>query len=98
MFHDHFEKLPNIGARAPGRIRLTGDYEYGGKKLWKFDDAAQQDLIEGFIRLMNTSDDVTGPINLGNPGEFTILQLAELVVKMTKSKSRAYHRENVFSA
>jgi UDP-glucuronate decarboxylase len=45
------------------------------------------DLIEGFIRLMNTSDDITGPVNLGNPREMTIRQLAELVVEMTGAKS-----------
>ena len=45
------------------------------------------DLVVGFVRLMDAPDDVTGPINLGNPGEFTILQLAELVVKMTDAKS-----------
>jgi UDP-glucuronate decarboxylase len=46
------------------------------------------DLIEGFIRLMNTPDSVTGPINLGNPGEFTIRQLAERVLELVGSKSR----------
>jgi UDP-glucuronate decarboxylase len=46
------------------------------------------DLIEGMIRMMNTPDEVTGPVNLGNPGEFTILQLAELVIELTSSKSR----------
>jgi UDP-glucuronate decarboxylase len=45
------------------------------------------DLIEGLIRLMNTDDDVTGPINLGKPGEFTILELAEKVMDLTSSKS-----------
>ncbi|WP_347302921.1 UDP-glucuronic acid decarboxylase family protein [Croceibacterium sp. TMG7-5b_MA50] len=45
------------------------------------------DLIDGLIRLMNTPEDVTGPINLGNPGEFTMLQLAELVVELTDSRS-----------
>jgi UDP-glucuronate decarboxylase len=45
------------------------------------------DLIEGLIRLMNTDDDVTGPINLGKPGEFTILELAEKVMDLTNSKS-----------
>jgi UDP-glucuronate decarboxylase len=49
------------------------------------------DLIDGFIRLMNSPDDVTGPINLGNPGEFTILELAEKVIKMTDSSSRINH-------
>ncbi len=46
------------------------------------------DLIEGFIRLMNTPDDFTGPVNLGNPGEFTILELAQKVIKMTNSSSK----------
>ncbi|WP_372522596.1 UDP-glucuronic acid decarboxylase family protein, partial [Sulfuricaulis sp.] len=46
------------------------------------------DLIEGFIRLMNTTDDFTGPVNLGNPGEFTIRELAEKVISMTGSKSK----------
>ena len=46
------------------------------------------DLIDGFIYLMNAPDDVTGPINLGNPQEFTIKQLAELVIQITGSKSR----------
>ena len=46
------------------------------------------DLITGLIRLMETSDDVTGPINLGNPGEFTMLELAKLVLELTGSRSR----------
>ena len=46
------------------------------------------DLIEGFVRLMNSADDVTGPINLGNPGEFTMLELAETVLRLTKSSSK----------
>jgi len=45
------------------------------------------DLIEGWIRLMATGDDVTGPINLGNPGEFTMIELAENVIELTGSKS-----------
>lgn len=49
------------------------------------------DLIEGFIRLMN-QDAVKGPINIGNPGEFTMLQLAELAMKLTGSKSKIVHR------
>ena len=50
------------------------------------------DLIEGFLRLMETEDGVTGPINLGNPGEFTILELAEKVIEMTNSRSKIVHR------
>lgn len=50
------------------------------------------DLIEGFIRLMATNDDVTGPINLGNPVEFTIKQLAELVLELTGAKSELIYK------
>ncbi len=50
------------------------------------------DLIDGFVRLMNSGDEVTGPMNLGNPGEFTILELAEKVISMTKSGSRLVFR------
>lgn len=46
------------------------------------------DLIEGFIRIMNTSKDVTGPINLGNPHEFTMIELAQKVISQTNSKSQ----------
>ncbi len=46
------------------------------------------DLLEGFIRLMATGDNFNGPVNLGNPGEFTILELAEKVISMTGSKSK----------
>jgi UDP-glucuronate decarboxylase len=45
------------------------------------------DLVDGLIRLMDSPDDVTGPINLGNPGEFTIRQLAELVLEKTGVKA-----------
>jgi len=48
------------------------------------------DLIEGLARLMN-ADGFIGPVNLGNPGEFTILELAEKVLKLTKSRSRIVH-------
>ena len=46
------------------------------------------DLIDGLISLMNTADDVTGPINLGNPNEFTIIELAEAVIAITGSRSK----------
>ena len=46
------------------------------------------DLVDGLVRLMNTPPSVTGPINLGNPGEFTIRELAELVIELTGSKSK----------
>lgn len=46
------------------------------------------DLVEGMIRMMNTPENIIGPINVGNPGEFTIRELAEMVIEMTGSKSK----------
>ncbi|HEY3966943.1 MAG TPA: UDP-glucuronic acid decarboxylase family protein [Planctomycetaceae bacterium] len=64
-----------------------------GKPLTIFGEGRQtrsfcyvDDLIDGFIRLMD-QDQTTGPINIGNPGEFTMLELAQLVLKLTGSKS-----------
>ena len=51
------------------------------------------DLVEGMIRMMNSRDDFTGPVNLGNPGEFTIKQLAEMVIELTGAKSKLIYRE-----
>jgi len=62
-------------------ITIFGD----GKQTRSFQYV--DDLIEGFIRLMNTPDDFTGPVNLGNPAEFTMIELAEKVIKLTGSKS-----------
>lgn len=50
------------------------------------------DMIDGFVRLMATPDDFTGPLNLGNPTEFTILELAHKVIEMTKSKSKIIYK------
>jgi UDP-glucuronate decarboxylase len=46
------------------------------------------DLVRGFLKMMATGDEVTGPINMGNPGEFTMLELAKLVIDITGSKSK----------
>ncbi|MEJ2100281.1 MAG: SDR family oxidoreductase [Desulfobacterales bacterium] len=46
------------------------------------------DMIEGVIRMMNSPDDFTGPVNLGNPAEYRILELAEKIVRLTKSRSK----------
>ncbi len=51
------------------------------------------DLIEGMVRMMDSRDGFTGPVNLGNPGEFTMKQLAELVLSATGSKSGIVYRE-----
>ena len=50
------------------------------------------DLIEGMLRVMDTGDDFTGPVNLGNPGEFTMLELAEKVIKKIGGKSKIVFR------
>jgi UDP-glucuronate decarboxylase len=70
-----------------------------GRSITIFGDGSQtrsfcyvDDLIRGFIALMDAPDSVTGPINLGNPGEFTIKQLAEIVVEMTGSRSKIEYR------
>jgi len=50
------------------------------------------DLIEGLIRMMNGPDDFVGPVNLGNPGEFTILELVKKILQLAGSKSRIVYR------
>jgi UDP-glucuronate decarboxylase len=69
-----------------------------GEDLTVYGDGTQtrsfcyaDDLVEGFIRLMNADDNVVGPINLGNPGEFTMIELAEKVLRLTGSKSKLVH-------
>lgn len=66
-----------------------------GEDITIFGDGSQtrsfcfvDDLVEGFIRMMGTDQDSLGPVNLGNPGEFTIIELAEKVIEITGSKSR----------
>jgi len=66
-----------------------------GEDLTVYGDGSQtrsfcyvDDLVEGLIRLMNSPDDFTGPVNLGNPAEFSILELAKKVIELTGSKSR----------
>lgn len=51
------------------------------------------DLIEGLYRLMNSRDDFTGPVNIGNPEEFTILELAQKIIELTNSKSKIIFKE-----
>lgn len=70
-----------------------------GEEITLFGDGSQtrsfcyrDDLIEGMMRMMNGPDDFVGPVNIGNPGEFTIRELAEKVVKLTGSKSKFVER------
>jgi UDP-glucuronate decarboxylase len=50
------------------------------------------DLIDGLFRLMNSPDDFTGPVNIGNPGEYTILQLADKIITLTNAKSTVVYK------
>jgi UDP-glucuronate decarboxylase len=52
----------------------------------------RDDLIEAMVRMMNGPDDFIGPVNIGNPGEFTILELAQLVLELTGSKSKLVYK------
>jgi UDP-glucuronate decarboxylase len=70
-----------------------------GRDITIFGDGQQtrsfcyvDDLIDGLLRLMATADNVIGPINLGNPNEFTMLELAAKVIELTGSRSRIVHR------
>ncbi len=66
-----------------------------GQDITIFGDGSQtrsfqyvSDLVEGMIRMMNTGDDFWGPVNIGNPGEFTMIELAQEILKITGSKSK----------
>jgi UDP-glucuronate decarboxylase len=70
-----------------------------GDEITIFGDGSQtrsfcyrDDLVEGILRMMNGSDEFVGPVNLGNQGEFTILELAKLVIEQTGSRSKIVHR------
>jgi len=70
-----------------------------GQPLMVFGDGSQtrsfcyvDDIVEALIRLMETPDDITGPVNLGNPGEFTMLQLAHKVIELTGGNGTIEHR------
>jgi UDP-glucuronate decarboxylase len=70
-----------------------------GRDLTVFGDGKQtrsfcyvDDLVDGLVRLMATPDPVTGPINLGNPDEFSIIELATTLLEMTGARSRIVHR------
>ncbi len=51
------------------------------------------DLIEGIVRMMNSDDSFLGPVNLGNPGEFTVKELADMIIKLTGSESKVIYQE-----
>ena len=85
----------------PGDGRVVSNFivqALSGKPITIYGDGSQtrafcyvDDLIEGFVLLMNSPDEITGPVNLGNPGEFTMVELAEQVVELTGSGSQIVH-------
>jgi UDP-glucuronate decarboxylase len=75
-----------VQALKGGDLTIYGD----GQQTRSF--CYVDDLIEAMIRMMDTAADFPGPVNIGNPGEFTMLELAEKVIKLTGSKSRLIHR------
>jgi UDP-glucuronate decarboxylase len=71
-----------------------------GEDITIFGDGSQtrsfcyrDDLVEGMLRMMAGSDDFIGPVNLGNPDEFTILELANMVIEMTGSRAKVVHKD-----
>lgn len=87
----------------PGDGRVVSNFivqALKGEDITVYGDGSQtrsfcyvDDLIEGMIRLMNSRDGFTGPVNIGNPGEFTMLQLAQLVLELVGSDSRIVFKE-----
>jgi UDP-glucuronate decarboxylase len=75
-----------VQALKGGDLTIYGD----GQQTRSF--CYVDDLIEAIIRMMNTAADFPGPVNIGNPGEFTMLELAEKIIRLTGSKSRLIHQ------
>ena len=75
-----------VQALAHGDVTIYGD----GQQTRSF--CYVDDLIEAMIRMMKTPRDFVGPVNIGNPGEYTMLELAESVIRLTGSKSRLVHK------
>ncbi len=86
----------------PGDGRVVSNFivqALKGEDITVYGDGSQtrsfcyvDDMIDGLIRLMNSPDEVTGPINLGNPQEFSILELAETVIRLSGSKSKIIYK------
>ncbi|MFN3582318.1 UDP-glucuronic acid decarboxylase family protein [Phenylobacterium sp.] len=88
---------------APGDGRVVSNFilqALRNKPITVYGDGSQtrslcyvDDLVGGLVAMMESPDEVTGPINLGNPGEYTVLELAEKIIAMTGSKSQIEYRE-----
>jgi UDP-glucuronate decarboxylase len=96
IFNTYGERMhPYDGRVVSNFIRQA----LGGEDITIFGEGEQtrsfcyrDDLVEGIMRMMNGPDDFVGPVNLGNPGEFTIMELAKLVLELTGSKSKLVYR------
>lgn len=89
MNPDDGRVVSNFIVQALGNVPIT----IYGEGLQTRSFCYVDDLIEGFLRLMESPEDVVGPINLGNPGEFTVRELAEIILEVTGSRSKIeYHR------
>ena len=80
-------KTGNLISYTLGEILSKREATFGPANQ-PYDFIYIDDLIEGMIRMMNTEDEFTGPINLGNPNEFPVLELAERIISMTGSSSK----------
>ncbi|MGH7050437.1 MAG: UDP-glucuronic acid decarboxylase family protein [Acetobacteraceae bacterium] len=87
----------------PGDGRVVSNFivqALRGENLTIYGDGGQtrafcyvDDLVDGLVRLMQTPDAVTGPVNLGNPHEITVMELAERIIGLTRSRARIVHQE-----
>ena len=99
--HDEVAELARLGAGEQhfSRRRSARRGALRGADITVYGEGSQtrsfcyvDDLVEGFLRLME-QDETVGPVNLGNPGEFTMLELAELILKKVGGKSKIVHRD-----
>ena len=81
-----------LAKRVKARILQASTSEVYGDGSQTRSFCYVDDLIDGLVRLMATPDSVTGPINIGNPDEFSMLELASIIIELTGSRSRIVHR------
>ena len=97
IFNTYGPKMPENDGRVVSNFivqALKGtDITIYGTGLQTRSFCYVDDLLDGMMALMDTDDQVTGPINIGNPGEFTMLELAEKVIQLTGSNSKIVHMD-----
>ncbi len=92
IFNTYGERMANDDGRVVSNFIIQA---LRGQDITIYGDGSQtrsfqyvSDLIDGMIKMMNSDDDFTGPVNLGNPEEYTMIELAEKIIRLTKSKSK----------